>query len=313
MSIIIRPYVRGQDDDLRVDLYNRAHEGEENFVPATVQVVRRWDQSPEESHRHRFIATLDGVPAGVAYAYVDPQRTDGRGIMSGPHVPPQFRRRRVGTALGRRVLADLAERGMTQAELEWRDQPEITGFLRSLGFRVVRVFSIMCRALADLPAAGSPPAGTDVCVEEPTDDVLAAVVAVETEAFKEHFDYRPTTVPEYRFLIRTDAEDGTAWRFALARVDGVPVAYVWYGFDPREIARIRKNRGWLCGLGVLKPWRGRGIATYLMNEAMAHLRRDGMDEVELRVDDTNVTGARRLYERLGFTVDYRNLTHLKDL
>ncbi len=79
MSIAVRPYIRDQDDEIRVDLYNRAQAEDEDFVPSTVEETRRWDQSPQEPQRHRFIAALDGIPAGVAFAYADPQRTDGKG------------------------------------------------------------------------------------------------------------------------------------------------------------------------------------------------------------------------------------------
>ena len=45
-----------------------------------------------------------------------------------------------------------------------------------------------------------------------------------------------------------------------------------------------------------------------MLDAMDHLRRQGMEEAELGVDEANVTGAMRLYERLGFSVARRRLT-----
>ena len=172
MSIAVRPYVRGQDDEVRVDLYNRAHAEDEDFVPSTVEETRRWDQSPQEPHRHRFITELGGAPAGVAFAYVDPQRTDGKGMMNGPHVPPEMRRRGVGTALARAVLADLAQRGRTTAEAHERDRANINGFLSSLGFKPIRRFSEMSRPLSDLPRGIGESAETEVAVVEPTPEVL---------------------------------------------------------------------------------------------------------------------------------------------
>jgi hypothetical protein len=44
----------------------------------------------------------------------------------------------------------------------------------------------------------------------------------------------------------------------------------------------------------------RGIAKRLMIDAMRHLQREGMEEAQLRVDETNVTNAVKLHERLGF-------------
>jgi ribosomal protein S18 acetylase RimI-like enzyme len=64
---------------------------------------------------------------------------------------------------------------------------------------------------------------------------------------------------------------------------------------------------------VLKPHRGRGLASELMIRAMHDLCRDGLTDVELHVDDTNVTGARRLYEKLGFALARRSLTYEQDI
>jgi len=313
MAIAIRPYVRGQDDEIRVDIYNRAHAEDDDFVPTTVEETRLWDQSPEEPHRHRFIASLDGVPAGFGFAYVDPHRTDGKGMMSGPHVPPEFRRQGVGTALARRVLSDLAQRGRYVAESHERDRADINGFLASLGFKPTRRFSEMQRPLADLPRGIGESTEVELEVVAPTQENLEVNVAIENEAFKEHFNYRPVKLVELEFWARAFAEEGTIFHISLARVGGTPVAYLWYGYDPKEIAHLRKNRGGLWDIGVLKPWRGRGVAKALMLAGMKQLKTDGMDEVRLYVDDTNVTGAHHLYERLGFALVHRDLVHSLDL
>lgn len=52
----------------------------------------------------------------------------------------------------------------------------------------------------------------------------------------------------------------------------------------------------------------RGIAKRLMIDAMRRLQREGMEEAQLGVDETNVTNAVKLYERLGFAVARPPLT-----
>ena len=311
--ITIRPYVRYQDDEIRVDLYNRAHAADVDFVPSTVEETRRWDQSPQEPQRHRFIAELDGIPAGFAFAQVDPERTDAKGTMNGPHVPPELRRRGVGTGLARAVFADLLSRGMTQVEVEERDRPDINGFLASLGFGRTRQFSEMQRPLAGLPHRVGESSEAEIEVVEPTRENLEVNVAIENEAFKEHFNYQPLKLAELEFWARAFAKEDAVFHLSFARVGGTPVGYLWYGFDRKEISHIKKNRGGLWDLGVLKPWRGRGTAKALMLAAMRHLESYGMEEVRLRVDETNVTGALHLYEHLGFALAYRNLVHGKEL
>jgi mycothiol synthase len=309
LSITIRPYVRGQDDEIRVDLYNRAHAEDDDFVPANVEENRRWDQSPYEANRSRFIAVMDGTPAGVVLCEADPERGDKKGFMYGPHVPPELRRRGVGTALARAAFADLRSRVMTRVEVEERDRADVIGFLGSLGFERARQFSEMQRSLADLPRGMGESAGAEIAVVDPTTENLALNVAIENEAFKEHYNYQPIKLDELEFWARNFAQEDAVLHMSFARVDGIPVGYLWYGFDRKEMKHLKKNRGGLWDLGVLKPWRGRGLAKALLLAAMEHLKSYGIEEVRLRVDDTNSTGAHRLYERLGFELVHRNLVH----
>ena len=97
-DVTIRPYVTGVDEALRVDIYNRAHATDEDFVPTTIEEVRRWAQHPDAAHSYRFIAELDGVPVGIALAEIEPEQAEPRGFIGGPHVVPEYRRRGVGTA-----------------------------------------------------------------------------------------------------------------------------------------------------------------------------------------------------------------------
>lgn len=53
-------------------------------------------------------------------------------------------------------------------------------------------------------------------------------------------------------------------------------------------------------LVVVPRWQGRGVGTALLSEAMAALRDRGASEVRLKVVSANA-GARRLYERCGFS------------
>jgi ribosomal protein S18 acetylase RimI-like enzyme len=108
-------------------------------------------------------------------------------------------------------------------------------------------------------------------------------------------------------------EDGDIMYLTVARVGGEPAGFLMYGIDPRENEHLNKRRGGLWNIGVVKPYRGRGVAKRLMIDAMDHLRREGMDEVDLNVDETNVTGALHLYERLGFAVTRRRLTYTRAL
>jgi mycothiol synthase len=51
-------------------------------------------------------------------------------------------------------------------------------------------------------------------------------------------------------------------------------------------------------LGVLRPWRGRGIAATLLLHLFAEFARRGYRKVGLGVDSQNDTGATALYEKV---------------
>ena len=57
--------------------------------------------------------------------------------------------------------------------------------------------------------------------------------------------------------------------------------------------------GWIGTLGVRPAWRRRGLGEALLRAAFAELFARGRRRVGLGVDTENVTGALRLYERVG--------------
>ncbi len=65
--------------------------------------------------------------------------------------------------------------------------------------------------------------------------------------------------------------------------------------------------GYINGLGVLRPWRKRGLGLALLHHAFAMFKAKGKTSASLHVDAQSLTGATRLYERAGMHVD--QLTH----
>jgi ribosomal protein S18 acetylase RimI-like enzyme len=60
--------------------------------------------------------------------------------------------------------------------------------------------------------------------------------------------------------------------------------------------------GWVGELGVLRPWRRRGIGRALLLHAFAAFRERGFVRAGLGVDAESLTGANRLYEQVGMRV-----------
>jgi mycothiol synthase len=70
---------------------------------------------------------------------------------------------------------------------------------------------------------------------------------------------------------------------------------------------------WIDELGVLRPWRRKGIARALLLRCFAEFHRRGRYKIGLGVDGDSLTGATRLYEQAGMRVFQRRDAYEKIL
>jgi len=77
--------------------------------------------------------------------------------------------------------------------------------------------------------------------------------------------------------------------------------------------REHQGRGWLKDLVVDERERARGLGTALVRRGLAVYAARGAEQVGLKVDDANPTGAPRLYAALGFETDRRYAIWAKQL
>lgn len=94
---------------------------------------------------------------------------------------------------------------------------------------------------------------------------------------------------------------------ALAR-DEV-VGYALNGQYPDDEALLGRRDGWINSLGVVRPWRHRGIASALVVTSLHSFAAAELTHAALGVDSDNPTGAAGLYRKLGFTPMLRAVTH----
>ena len=118
-------------------------------------------------------------------------------------------------------------------------------------------------------------------------------------------------------LEREQAFDETTWRSRLsangtflATRHGV-VAGTATGFSPEEQGGTTSGDRRLVAMWVLPDHRGTGVAQALVEAVVGWARDDDGELVLLTVIDTNDV-ARRLYERLGFTLTGRTEPSLRD-
>jgi mycothiol synthase len=169
-------------------------------------------------------------------------------------------------------------------------EPLLTG----RGYREVRRFWEMTIELgADPPPAPRLPEG--FLIEPFSSELARAFHSALEEAFAEHWEHQPASFEQWweRQVTKPD-HDPTLW--FLVRTDEDVVAATRN--DPE-----RSGGGWIGALGVCPAWRGRGLAKALLLHSFREFHRRGERRVGLGVDSENPTGATKLYESVGMSID----------
>jgi ribosomal protein S18 acetylase RimI-like enzyme len=81
--------------------------------------------------------------------------------------------------------------------------------------------------------------------------------------------------------------------------------------EENRAAGVRE--GWVRELATRRAWRNKGIATALVCKSMQAFKAAGLDYAGLGVDTENLTGALRIYERLGFVPVRRGINFSKEV
>ena len=177
----------------------------------------------------------------------------------------------------------------------------------SLGFAPVRWFDDLLRPLDSLP----PRRAVDGAVIEPwpLDDPLHdGIRCAKNDAFADHWGSSPTTPEGWKELVQGFGGRPDLSFVARDAADGRVVAMLLSHRFPADDALLGRTQAWIDKLGTVRGWRGRGLATALITEAMHRYAADGLTHAMISVDADSPTGASRLYRSLGFDTVQRYVT-----
>lgn len=285
---------------------NNEADGHDWFPSAEVLAVY-WGPTPLFQPERDCTVVMDdrGMAAMVS---VDPQVRDGKTIhwIEG-WVRPDRRRQGIGRALlhwserhAVEIVRTRAIESVDHAQFvgfgALESNPAALGFAEWSGYDRVRYGFHMRRDLSE-PIAEIPlPDGIELRPVRPEDH--RRIFDADTEAFLDHFEPRVRNEADFVTTFTAPHVETDMWRVAWEgdEVVGVVINQI----DPDENARTGLEIGWLEHVSVRRPWRGRGVASALIVDSMRALRERGMQIAALGVDGENLTGALRLYERLGF-------------
>ena len=201
------------------------------------------------------------------------------------------------------------------------EDPRQHDWLQQAGFERVRTWFQMTRPAADGDAEMVPdPAAWqrgDVTIRRvrrreddglPDSVDLHAVHQVLEQAFRDHFNSWEETFGE--FVHRVREAPGHRWDHwwlaELAHEDLEGIGPIPVGALVGTHLESSKGRdgSYVSYIGVLDDARGRGVAKALLHTIIADAAVRGRDRVGLEVDADSPTGARGLYESLGWETSY---------
>jgi len=263
-----------------------------------IDILDWWNRTDLESDS--WLLEEDGTLVGVGWSEA---RDDELGMFVGI-VAQGAKGRGLGVA-----LADLGESRVRAAGVArvqtWTLAPDAAAaeLFRRRGYREVRRFYGMAIELAGPPPAPVLPEGLTLDVFHSADGL--AFHAALGEAFEDHWEHHPIPYEQWwEEKQRAPGFDPTLW-FVVR--DGNEIAATVRNDPDRE------GGGYVGALGVRRRWRGRGLGRALLLQTFGEFHRRGVNRVTLGVDAESPTGATRLYESVGMTVESETVVFEKAL
>jgi mycothiol synthase len=144
-----------------------------------------------------------------------------------------------------------------------------------------------------------PPMPDGIELRPVTRDHYRQIWDAEAEAFRDHWGMSEWTEENWReFEADPTNADPSFWRVGW---EGDEIAGVIVTVVPvEENRRHGRDRVYVAGVSVRRPWRRRGLAKALLASSLVASREAGYSGASLGVDTDSPTGATDLYRSLGF-------------
>jgi mycothiol synthase len=258
--------------------------------PVREHLTQSWERSSMSMERDTRVAVAPGGEL-AAYANVEGNHP-GTSLEVWIRVHPAHRGRGLGSALLAWAEASALER-VPAVPLLRNAVPNTDRAARDLlerrGYVYARTFWHMIRDLDGAVEVPPAPDGVEIRRYEHPRDVRTLHEVLE-ESFLGHWGMEPYPYEDHEREMATWAPD-LAW---LAVADEQVVA--------GSLGTLVEKTGWVDVLGVLEPWRRRGIGRALLLRQFASFVDRGAPNASLNVDSENDTGAPRLYAAAGMRV-----------
>lgn len=269
-----------------------------------------------------MFAEIGADPAPIAFSRIraDQPLADGTRIYGlAGYVLPPWRRRGIGGAmfdhsenrLRRLAAAQPADGPRFFGSYAFDGQHGNRALLESRGYAAVPELSLqdMVRPTLDGALPAPLPAGLEVRPVGP--EHKRPIWELYEDAGRDDLATAPGTEDDYQQWASWPFWDESIWQIAW---DGdEPVGMVLNYVNAEENARYSRRRGYTEYINVARSWRRRGVARALIVRSLGVLQERGMTEAALDVYVHNPTGARQVYESLGYRAIRTMFTYRKSL
>lgn len=322
MEINVRSYKGPEDIPVIIGIIKAADAVDAKERGMSERELREALSSPSaKPHENMLIAEVDSAPVGCGFVRLregDPEQGTNTSFYTEGVVLPDWRRRGIGSRLMEALEARARSR-MRKIKTEnvyfggWCE-PDESGriaLFEKFGLKRIRYFFEMIYDSPEYPSEPEYPDGIAARSFERGKDEDVSYYA-RNESFRDHWNF--TKPRKEDWLHWLESEDFDPSLFLLAFDESGEVAGMcWNGIYKEHNKRIGRDEGWVDCLGVLRPYRKRGLGRALLLESMRLLRDRGMKELALGVDADSPTGATRLYESVGFRVRKTEVAYRKAL
>lgn len=309
MGVRFRRY-RGEDDlPAMLDVLQAANEanGVEDVASLEQMTLNYRNLVNCDPERDLLLAEAVADGALVAYSRVFWQDLvdGGRSYECFGFVHPAWRRRGIGRAMlvhNEARLRELAA-GHPDVAPKYLASESIvndvgnTTLFEGAGYTAARWFYDMVAPSLDGIDAPPMPDGLELRPVGRQD--YRRIWDAQAEAFRDHWGEAEWAEEDWvRYEADPDNADPRFWRVAW---DGAEIAGVVTTIVPVEENRLHgRQRVYVSGVSVRRPWRRRGLARALLAGSLVGAREAGYTSASLGVDTDSPTGATDLYRSLGF-------------
>jgi len=314
-TVTFRHYDPG-DEQAMVDLQNAASLFDHTDWSTTLAQLRaRFEALDFDPARNVTLAESDGQL--VAFQWQEyHQHDDGHMFYAYGYTHPDWRRKGLGAELMGRAYASALERRKSlegpafMASSAFAHEAGRLALLHHFGMQPVRYFCKLSRpTLDDLPDVPIPD-GIAIRNYRPGVDQERTLAALD-EAFRDHWSSRPASTEEWIYWTSRPERRFDLWFLAW---EGDEIAGGCLCELEEAYNKVRGTKsGLVDDVAVRRPWRRRGVGAALIVAGLRALRSAGMTAAHLFADTENITGAMRLYERLGFVEEWRSIEHRRPI